>query len=386
MASRPHDAQPDRTKIAKPIIKIALKKRPSAAYMALPTASGLSRFQSAPYRRGERASADDLAPEMTPEPVAKPSQVFQGRQLREEASWLSKIFFSYPKPLLDIAERERITFEQYGDLPEHLRIEHEIEKMEKNIDYYVAKDPKDENAVFKGVLACHTTRYILFCLGRLFQSMLGIYLVMLMKQLVAFVELEKHDDTQWWDAAKAGLLLVLTKLFTHTFWENMCYYMIETGHKTHTTLKTLLFKKNFRLSAATNKNYSSGEILNLIERDANRIWVFVWDLPALIEVPFEVLFSSYVILGEVGVYAFAGLALFGVTILLQRFQSGRNQRLEKEMDKIKDKRMMQTSEVFNHAKNLKLYNWEQKFGDRISSIYDEEMKIQTDKMGFNGMN
>lgn len=56
------------------------------------------------------------------------------------------------------------------------------------------------------------------------------------------------------------------------------------------------------------------------------------------------------------------------------------------MDKIKDKRMMQTSEVFNHAKNLKLYNWEQQFGDRISNIYDEEMKIQTDKMGFNGMN
>jgi hypothetical protein len=62
--------------------------------------------------------------------------------------------------------------------------------------------------------------------------------------------------------------------------------MIETGHKTHTTLKTLLFKKNFRISAATNKNYSSGEILNLIERDANKIWVCVWDLSALIDVPF----------------------------------------------------------------------------------------------------
>lgn len=198
---------------------------------------------------------------------------------------------------------------------------------------------------------------------------------MLMRQLVTFVELESFDNAQWWDAAVAGLLLLFTKIFAHTFWENLCYYMIETGHKTHTTLKTLLFKKNFRLSAATNKSYSSGEILNLIERDANKIWVFVWDLPALIEVPFEVIFSSYFILTEVGLYAFAGLALFGVTILLQRYQSSRNEKLQKEMDKIKDKRMMQTSEVFNHAKNLKLYSWEQQFGDQISAVYDQEMKI-----------
>ena len=92
--------------------------------------------------------------------------------------------------------------------------------------------------------------------------------------------------------------------------------MIETGHKTHTTLKTLLFKKNFRISAATNKNYSSGEILNLIERDANKIWVFVWDLSALIDVPFEVIFSSYIIFNEVGYCAFAAVILFGITILL----------------------------------------------------------------------
>ena len=144
----------------------------------------------------------------------------------------------------------------------------------------------------------------------------GMYLILLMKQLVSFIELESFDNSQWWDAAIAGLSILLYKICAHTFWENICYYMIETGHKTHTTLKTLLFKKNFRISAATNKNYSSGEILNLIERDANKIWVFVWDLSALIDVPFQVIFSSYIIFTEVGYCAFAALFLFGITILL----------------------------------------------------------------------
>ena len=134
VASRPHEAQPDRTRVAKPIIQISLKRRRSAAYMALPTPSELRQHKSAPFRKGVRSSLDDLAPA---QPPSKPSQVFQGRQLREEASWLSKIFFSYPKPLLEAAERERITFEQYGELPDHLKIKHEMEKMEKQIDHYV---------------------------------------------------------------------------------------------------------------------------------------------------------------------------------------------------------------------------------------------------------
>ena len=130
------------------------------------------------------------------------------------------------------------------------------------------------------------------------------------------------------------------------------------GHKCHITLKTLLFKKNFRLSAATNKDYSSGDILNLIERDANRVSIFIWNFPALLEVPFELLIGGYIIYKEVGISALSAGALFGLTVALQKFQSSRYERLEKDIKELKDKRMMQTSEVFNHVKNLKLYSWE----------------------------
>ena len=38
-------------------------------------------------------------------------QVFQGKFMRENASLLSKLFFSYPKPLLDSAMTQRLRFE-----------------------------------------------------------------------------------------------------------------------------------------------------------------------------------------------------------------------------------------------------------------------------------
>ena len=116
----------------------------------------------------------------------------------------------------------------------------------------------------------------------------------------------------------------MIKLMHCTSWENMCYYMVETGHKSHTTLKTLLFKKNFKLSAATNKEYTSGKILSLIEKDANMVWTFVWDTPNLVEVPCVLLLAGYTIYMQVGLNALAAGALFAFTIVLQKVQTKRN--------------------------------------------------------------
>ena len=47
---------------------------------------------------------------------------------------------------------------------------------------------------------------------------------------------------------------------------------------------------------------------------------------------------------------------------------------------------MQTSEAFNNAMNLKLYSWEQKFGNSISETYNKEMETKKNMMTFNGVN
>ena len=60
-------------------------------------------------------------------------QVFQGKYMRENASFFEILFYTYPKPLLDSALTQQIRFEQYGDLPDRLKICYEEEKIEKSI-------------------------------------------------------------------------------------------------------------------------------------------------------------------------------------------------------------------------------------------------------------
>ena len=80
--------------------------------------------------------------------------------MRDDASFLSKLFFSYAWPLLECSMESRICFEQYGDLPEHLKIEHEEKKIEASIQHYIKKDPQDRFAFMKGLVAANYQKLI----------------------------------------------------------------------------------------------------------------------------------------------------------------------------------------------------------------------------------
>ena len=71
--------------------------------------------------------------------------------------------------------------------------------------------------------------------------------------------------------------------------------MIEVGHRAHTSLKTMLFRKNFKMTNATNKDFSSGEVSHIIMGESNRIWEFIWCGPDYFECPLNLIFASVVV-------------------------------------------------------------------------------------------
>jgi hypothetical protein len=99
-----------------------------------------------------------------------------------------------------------------------------------------------------------------------------------MVSFISWLQNTEEPDT-YYTIAKAiaiGLLMPLARAFNHTVWEYFCFQMIEVGHRAHTSLKTILFRKDLRMSAATNKDFSEGEISSIIMGDTNKVWDFVW--------------------------------------------------------------------------------------------------------------
>ena len=71
----------------------------------------------------------------------KLNQVYQGGYMREGKSFLEILFYSYAKPLIESSMTQQIKFEQYGDLPDRLKIKYEEEKLEASIKSYIKKNP-----------------------------------------------------------------------------------------------------------------------------------------------------------------------------------------------------------------------------------------------------
>ena len=77
-------------------------------------------------------------------------------------------------------------------------------------------------------------------------------------------------------------------------WEYFIFQLIELGHRAHTSLKVVLFRKNLKMTGATNKDFSSGEINNIIMSESNKIWDFIWQGPEYFECTGQLVFASVV--------------------------------------------------------------------------------------------
>ena len=106
------------------------------------------------------------------------------------------------------------------------------------------------------------------------------------------ISTEPDTPYTFYSALLTALLIPIIHCVAHTVWEYFNFEMIEVGHRTHTSLKTILFQKDLRMSSATNKDFSEVEISSIIMNDSNKIWDFIWQLPEYLECPF-ILFSAY---------------------------------------------------------------------------------------------
>ena len=97
-----------------------------------------------------------------------------------------------------------------------------------------------------------------------------------------------------------GVFKVFLDIFSSMFWGYFDYQMIEVGHLTQASLKTILFRKNFRMSEATNKDFSSGEINSIIMGETGIVWQFVWSLSDYFECPLDIMLGLYYIYYSVG--------------------------------------------------------------------------------------
>lgn len=141
------------------------------------------------------------------------NQVYQGGFMRENASFWSKLTFGYAKPLLDSSMKQQIQFEQYGELPDRLKICHEAKLLEDQIGYYHEKDNYDQYAFMKGMISVNRWKFFKFYAVRCALMFDDLYQPLLLVSFIAWITDNEQEDTMWSYAYALliGLMIPLLK-------------------------------------------------------------------------------------------------------------------------------------------------------------------------------
>lgn len=136
----------------------------------------------------------------------------------------------------------------------------------------------------------------------------------------------------------------------------------------------MILKKQFRLSAATNKQFAMGEMINFVQVDAQKLVWMSRQLAMVASIPFLLVFSAIALFYYIGWSCIAVVFMLGVTICVNLWIGKRGERIQAVQMKHSDARVKATSESLNNIRMLKLYSWSEIFNRSILSKREEELK------------
>ncbi|KAI5962643.1 uncharacterized protein KGF55_003719 [Candida pseudojiufengensis] len=175
-------------------------------------------------------------------------------------------------------------------------------------------------------------------------------------------------------------LLICISIFANTVFQNTMNnkYMLrnlENSLNIRSSLTSLVYKKALHLSSEGKSAFNSGDIMNLMSVDVNRISYAMLSISAIFYTPFDVivgLISLWPLLGTSTLAAFLAIALIvPINIVLVKYIT----KMNKEQMKLKDQRTNIINEILMTIKSIKLYAWEKPMLKKLSEARnDKELK------------
>ncbi|XP_067942300.1 multidrug resistance-associated protein 1-like [Watersipora subatra] len=195
--------------------------------------------------------------------------------------------------------------------------------------------------------------------------------------LITHVESQRTDNPEpLWKGILYCFCFFLFSSFSTLVFNAMFTLYMKCRTRVRATLIAAVYKKALRLSADARQKSSTGEIVNLMSVDVERIAHFVYEGWVFIIVPIQICVVIYMLHRSMGNSIFAGVAILLVAAPVS-FAIGILQRkIRVKTMKIKDERIKLLKEVLSSIKVIKLYAWEPSFQRKVTLLRKSEVLRQ----------
>lgn len=178
----------------------------------------------------------------------------------------------------------------------------------------------------------------------------------------------------------AGAMFVVSVVQTaslHQYFQRA----FDLGMKIKTSLTSVIYNKALVLSNETKQESSTGDIVNLMSVDVQRLQDLVQNLQIIWSGPFQIFLCLYSLHGMLGNAMWAGVFIMVIMIPLNSVIARYQKKLQKVQMKNKDERSRLISEILNNIKSLKLYGWEHPYLNKLNYVRNEKELANLTRMG-----
>lgn len=173
-----------------------------------------------------------------------------------------------------------------------------------------------------------------------------------------------------------GILLVsafFSAKLVESFAQRHYFFRLRAaGVRTRAVLMESIYDKSLTLSCQSKKGKSSGEMINIMSVDAERIGSFSWYIHDPWVVIVQVTLALILLYKSLGLASIAALVSTVVVMLANYPLSTMIKNYQQKLMKSRDRRMKSTSEILKNMRILKLQAWEMKFLSKIVELRNDE--------------
>lgn len=203
---------------------------------------------------------------------------------------------------------------------------------------------------------------------------------MLLGLMIAYFTGNPYKHTKH-DAFLIATGIILTQLVQVLLYFPYKFFIYIESIKLKISCCSLIYEKILSFTKYTMRDGISGQAINILSNEITRFDLMFCTICEIFQHPIGGIIAGYLIYQQIGVAAFAGLAIFILAMPIQGFIGQKMANVRLSTAKRTDKRVRIMLSILNGIQVIKVYGWEKAFSKVVNEI--RKVEIRAIARGYN---
>lgn len=286
------------------------------------------------------------------------------------ADIFSVLTFSWMTPLMKFGYKNFITQEDLWNIRKRDRTKVVSTKLTDAWQYQVEHHQKP--SLWLAMTSAFYGPYLRASLIKVVSDILNFTQPQLLRYLIRFIDSYRTDNPE---SAIRGVTVALAMFFVSVI-QTSCLHQyfqraFDTAMRLKGSLTAVIYSKALKLSNEGRSTKSTGDIVNHMAVDQQRISDLAQFGIQLWSAPFQILLCMVSLYDLVGLSMMAGIAVMLLMVPLNTLIAKLMKSLQVKQMKNKDTRSKLMTEILNNMKSIKLYAWTTAFMNKLNYIRND---------------